>query len=80
MNKGPICGRFMKKTRGQKSRATVPLKPFRVWFEFAEMFELKPYPTVQAPGVNNPTNYPGDHTIHARIYALQNASKQVYKH
>jgi hypothetical protein len=26
MNKGPICGRFMKKTRGQKSRATVPLK------------------------------------------------------
>jgi hypothetical protein len=26
MNKGPICGRFMKKTRGQKSHATVPLK------------------------------------------------------
>jgi hypothetical protein len=28
MNKGPICGRFMKKTRGQKSRATVPLTNF----------------------------------------------------
>jgi hypothetical protein len=26
MNEGPICGRFIKKTRGQKSRATVPLK------------------------------------------------------
>jgi hypothetical protein len=25
MNQGPIWGRFMKKTRGQKSRATVPL-------------------------------------------------------
>ncbi len=26
MNQGPIWGRFMKKTRGQKSRATVPLR------------------------------------------------------
>ncbi len=26
MNQGPISGRFMKKTRGQKSRATVPLR------------------------------------------------------
>jgi hypothetical protein len=26
MNQGPIWGQFMKKTRGQKSRATVPLK------------------------------------------------------
>jgi hypothetical protein len=26
MNQGPIGGRFMKKTRGQKSRATVPLR------------------------------------------------------
>ncbi len=25
MNQGPISGRFTKKTRGQKSRATVPL-------------------------------------------------------
>jgi hypothetical protein len=25
MNQGPIWGRFMKKTGGQKSRATVPL-------------------------------------------------------
>jgi hypothetical protein len=25
MNQGPIGGRFMKKTRGQKTRATVPL-------------------------------------------------------
>jgi hypothetical protein len=28
MNQGPISGRFMKKTRGQKSRATVPLKDY----------------------------------------------------
>ncbi len=25
MNQGPISGRYMKKTRGQKSHATVPL-------------------------------------------------------
>ncbi len=29
MNKGPICGQFMKKTRGQKSRATVPLRTYK---------------------------------------------------
>jgi hypothetical protein len=28
MNKGPIWGQFMKKARGQKSRATVPLSKY----------------------------------------------------
>ncbi len=34
MNQGPIWGRFMKKTRGQKSRATVPLS---AQFRFPEI-------------------------------------------
>jgi hypothetical protein len=46
MNKGPIWGQFMKKTRGQKSRATVPLK-----IHFHEIFDIwflknQKYPTL----------------------------------
>ncbi len=46
MNKGPIWGRFMKKTRGQKSLATVPLK-----INFHEIFDIwfkknQKYPTL----------------------------------
>ncbi len=57
MNQGPIWGRFMKKTRGPKSRATVPLKshlskhffcvpqgliPRRTTFKFEQLQKFEP--------------------------------------
>jgi hypothetical protein len=54
MNQGPISGRFIKKTRGQKSRATVPLKrlshaPFFMMLD-KSMLEKEPESTFRLLG------------------------------
>jgi hypothetical protein len=52
MNQGPIWGRFMKKTRGQKSRATVPLRDGGQWpaGEIKELHSMAHTPDIEPGG------------------------------
>ncbi len=58
MNQGPIWGRFMKKTRGQKSRATVPLRENNVYLKETEAGAFRPLVFIMSRPIWTLETYP----------------------